>query len=76
MKRNAQQREKFVSPEFKDLVIDPYLLRIENPTVEPGFKDQRNCMTFWGRPPIHVLELAEKLQEKLKACAPGKWIFF
>ncbi|KAK9782741.1 putative 60S ribosomal protein L44 [Seiridium cardinale] len=74
VKRNAQQKEKFISPEFKELIIDPYLLRLENPSIEPGFKDQRNCMTFWGRPPLHVLALAEKLQQKLKACAPNIWL--
>ncbi|KAI1878571.1 hypothetical protein JX265_002748 [Neoarthrinium moseri] len=74
VRRNAQQREKFVSPEFNELIIDPYLLRLENPDIEPGFKDARNCMTFWGRPPIHVLELADKLQQKLQACAPSIWL--
>ncbi|KAH8671354.1 60S ribosomal protein L44 [Xylariales sp. PMI_506] len=73
-KRNALQREKFVSPEFKELLIDPYLLRIENPTIDPGFKDERNCMTFWGRPPIHIIELVETIQQKLKACAPNIWL--
>lgn len=29
-------------------------------------------MTFWGRPPIHVLELAEVIQKKLKDVAPSK----
>jgi hypothetical protein len=72
LKRNAQQREKFVSPEFKELIIDPFLLRLENPSIEPGFQDSRYCMVFWGRPPNHVLELAGKLQEKLKACAPSR----
>ncbi|KAF7534672.1 hypothetical protein G7054_g6029 [Neopestalotiopsis clavispora] len=74
VKRNAQQREKFISPDFKELIVDPYLLRLEDPSIEPGFKDQRNCMTFWGRPPLHVLALAERLQEKLKACAPNIWL--
>ncbi|KAI0134239.1 RNA ligase/cyclic nucleotide phosphodiesterase [Xylariales sp. AK1849] len=74
IKRNTQQREKFISPDFNKLIIDPYLLRLENQAIEPGFKDQRNCMTFWGRPPTHVLELAEKIQQKLKACAPSIWL--
>lgn len=74
-KRNSQQREKFVSPEFKELIIDPFLLRLENKDIEPGFKDPRNCMVFWGRPPTHILELADKIQEKLQACAPSKYQF-
>ncbi|KAK8109857.1 hypothetical protein PG999_007994 [Apiospora kogelbergensis] len=74
IRRNAQQKEKFLSPERPELIIDPWLLRLENPEIEPGFKDQRNCMTFWGRPPMHVLELAEKIQNKLKAVAPNIWL--
>ncbi|KAI0009925.1 60S ribosomal protein L44 [Xylariaceae sp. FL0662B] len=74
VRRNAQQRDKFLDPNFKELIIDPYLLRLENPHIEPGFKDQRNSMTFWGRPPIHILELAEELQKKLKAVAPDIWL--
>ncbi|ORY68765.1 60S ribosomal protein L44 [Pseudomassariella vexata] len=73
-KRNAQQKEKFLSPDFKELIIDPFLLRLENPTIEPGFQDTRYCMTFWGRPPIHALELAGQIQKKLKACAPNIWL--
>ncbi|KAI0479595.1 RNA ligase/cyclic nucleotide phosphodiesterase [Xylaria cf. heliscus] len=73
-RRNAQQKEKFLDADFKELIIDPYLLRLEFPNVEPGFKDPRNCMTFWGRPPIHVLELAGAIQQKLKEVAPNIWL--
>ncbi|KAI0858109.1 RNA ligase/cyclic nucleotide phosphodiesterase [Xylaria cubensis] len=71
-RRNAQQKEKFLDADFKELIIDPYLLRLEHSHVEPGFKDVRNCMTFWGRPPIHVLELAGVIQQKLKEVAPSE----
>ncbi|TRX95244.1 hypothetical protein FHL15_003936 [Xylaria flabelliformis] len=71
-RRNAQQKEKFLDADFKELIIDPYLLRLEHSHVEPGFKDTRNCMTFWGRPPIHVLELAGVIQQKLKEVAPSE----
>ncbi|KAI0514543.1 RNA ligase/cyclic nucleotide phosphodiesterase [Xylaria bambusicola] len=74
LRRNAQQKQKFLDASFQELIIDPYLLRLENPHIEPGFKDTRNCMTFWGRPPIHVLELAGLIQEKLKAVAPDIWL--
>ncbi|KAI0473158.1 60S ribosomal protein L44 [Xylariaceae sp. FL0804] len=73
-RRNAQQKERFLASDFKELIIDPYLLRLENPRVEVGFKDTRYCMTFWGRPPAHVLELAEELQKRLKAVAPNIWL--
>ncbi|KAI1389966.1 RNA ligase/cyclic nucleotide phosphodiesterase [Hypoxylon trugodes] len=74
LRRNAQQREKFLAPDYKELIIDPYLLRLENPQIEPGFKDTRYCMTFWGRPPIHILELADVIQKKLQAVAPSIWL--
>ncbi|KAL7623204.1 hypothetical protein AAE478_006885 [Parahypoxylon ruwenzoriense] len=73
VRRNAQQRDKFLAPDYKELVIDPYLLRLENPEIEPGF-DPRYCMTFWGRPPVHVLMLAEEIQKRLKAVAPNIWL--
>jgi hypothetical protein len=28
-------------------------------------------MVFWARPPVHVIELAAKLQDMLKQKAPG-----
>ncbi|KAI1483021.1 RNA ligase/cyclic nucleotide phosphodiesterase [Daldinia eschscholtzii] len=74
VKRNAQQKAKFLATDYTGLIIDQYLLRLENPQIEPGFKDPRYCMTFWGRPPIHVLDLAEAIQKKLKAVAPALWL--
>ncbi|KAI0179291.1 RNA ligase/cyclic nucleotide phosphodiesterase [Hypoxylon sp. FL1284] len=72
-RRNAQQRENFLASDYTELIIDPFLLRLENPTIEPGF-DTRYCMTFWGRPPIHVLEFAEAIQKKLQDVAPNVWL--
>ncbi|KAJ6443281.1 high-affinity methionine permease [Purpureocillium lavendulum] len=70
-KRNAQQKDKFLSPGFGGLAIDQHLLKLERPHIEPGFRDERNCLVLWARPPIHVIQLAEKLQSMLKAAAPG-----
>jgi hypothetical protein len=71
-KRNEQQKSKFLAPDFQELIIDPYLLRLENPEIEPGFKDERNCLVFWARPPNHIVVLAAKLQMMLKAASPSK----
>ncbi|KJZ79549.1 hypothetical protein HIM_01018 [Hirsutella minnesotensis 3608] len=73
-RRNAQQREKFLAPDFGGLVIDQHLLRLERPSVEPGFRDERNCLVFWARPPTHVLRLASRLQDMLKQAAPNIWL--
>ncbi|KAI5922064.1 RNA ligase/cyclic nucleotide phosphodiesterase [Camillea tinctor] len=31
-------------------------------------------MTFWGRPPIHILKLAGAIQKKLAAVSPNLWL--
>ncbi|KAK0702626.1 RNA ligase/cyclic nucleotide phosphodiesterase [Apiosordaria backusii] len=72
--RNLQQRDKFLSSEFSELIIDPFLLRLENPELEPGFKDPRNCLVFWARPPDHIIRLAAYLQQSLKQAAPNLWL--
>lgn len=69
--RNAQQREKFLAPDYQGLVIDPFLLRLEHPEIQPGFQDTRNCLVFWARPPEHIIQLASQLQRLLKHAAPG-----
>lgn len=70
-KRNTQQNDKFLSPDFSGLAIDQTLLRLERPEVEPGFRDERHCLVLWARPPEHVIQLAAKLQSLLKDVAPG-----
>ncbi|KND89673.1 hypothetical protein TOPH_05672 [Tolypocladium ophioglossoides CBS 100239] len=71
IKRNAQQKAKFLAADFAGLVIDQHLLKLERPDVEPGFRDERHCLVLWARPPIHVICLAAKVQDMLKAAAPG-----
>ncbi|RGP68106.1 ureidoglycolate hydrolase [Fusarium longipes] len=73
-KRNAQQAEKFLATGFEELIIDQTLLRLEDPTVEPGFRDNRNCLVFWARPPDHIIRLATKVNELLKKAAPSVWL--
>jgi hypothetical protein len=68
--------EKFLSSDFEELVIDQTLLRLEDPTVEPGFRDNRNCLVIWARPPDHVIRLASKVNELLKKAAPSEGIQF
>ncbi|OHE91979.1 hypothetical protein CORC01_12715 [Colletotrichum orchidophilum] len=73
-KRNEQQKQKFIAPDFKELIIDPFLLRLENPEMEPGFQDPRNCLVFWARPPDHIVRLSAHLQSLLKKAAPSIWL--
>ncbi|KAG7108806.1 hypothetical protein HYQ44_012170 [Verticillium longisporum] len=73
-KRNQQQKEKFLSSEYKELVIDPFLLRLERPEIEPGFQDPRNCLVFWSRPPDNIIRLSVQIQNLLKKVAPNIWL--
>ncbi len=70
--RNGQQKAKFLTPDFKELIIDPFLFRLEKKKLHPGFEDPRNCLVFWARPPDHVIKLASHLQQRLKEAAPSK----
>ncbi|KAJ7472673.1 RNA ligase/cyclic nucleotide phosphodiesterase [Mycena latifolia] len=71
--RNAEQKAIFISPEFKGLLIDPILLRLEDPSVEPGFVDTRNSMNFIARPPAKVKALIRECQERLLDVVPNIW---
>ncbi|KAK3724526.1 hypothetical protein LTR37_001150 [Vermiconidia calcicola] len=73
--RNAQQRAKFLAPDFLGVTIDDILAKLEDPTIEPGFVDWRNCLVFWARPPQQVRSLIAEVQRRLKdAAAPDLWI--
>lgn len=68
-KRNAQQKEKFLSPDYKELIIDQHLLGLET---KPGFVDERNCLVIWARPSDAVIRLAAQVQAKLQAAASSE----
>ncbi|KAL8357507.1 hypothetical protein RB598_002355 [Gaeumannomyces tritici] len=72
--RNAQQKKKFLAAEFREVITDTILMRLEDPTLEPGFKDPRNSLVVWARPPEHVLQLMGHIQRKLKEVAPHLWL--
>ncbi|KAK3669903.1 hypothetical protein LTR78_010214 [Recurvomyces mirabilis] len=68
--RNAQQREKLLGADFAGVSVDEVLAKLEDPTIEPGFKDWRHCLVFWARPPQSVRDLIGEVQKKLLAVAP------
>ena len=72
VKRNAQQKEKFLSPDFTALSIDQHLLKLEDPRIQPRFRDERHCMVVWARPPDHIIRLVTHLQQLLQKRAPSK----
>ncbi|KAJ8078984.1 hypothetical protein PM082_013268 [Marasmius tenuissimus] len=71
--RNDQQRGKFLAPDFSGVIMDEILARLEDPLIEPGFKDWRHSLVFWARPPQKVRSLIAQVQEKLKEVVPNLW---
>lgn len=69
--RNAQQKAAILAPDYKGVIIDEILRRLEDPTVEPGFEDPRHGIVFWARPPPHIKVLIAQIQERLKAVSPS-----
>ncbi|KAF2747170.1 hypothetical protein M011DRAFT_468057 [Sporormia fimetaria CBS 119925] len=72
--RNAQQKTQLLSPAFKGVNIDPILLRLTDPAIEPGYADPRHCLVFWARPPQHLKDLILKIQKELQTVAPNLWL--
>ena len=57
---------------FPGVSIDPILLRLHNPTIEPGYIDPRHCLVFWGRPTQKIKDLIHRVQQELLTVAPSK----
>lgn len=72
--RNAQQRGKLLDPSFPGVTIDEILAKLEDPSIEPGFKDWRHCLVFWARPTEKVRELIGEVQQRLQEVVPSLWI--
>ncbi|ORY07561.1 RNA ligase/cyclic nucleotide phosphodiesterase [Clohesyomyces aquaticus] len=72
--RNAQQKAKMVDENFPGVTIDPILLRICEPNIEPGYTDPRHCLVFWGRPTQQIKDLIQSVQQELLAVAPNMWL--
>ncbi|KAK7533369.1 RNA ligase/cyclic nucleotide phosphodiesterase [Phyllosticta citribraziliensis] len=71
--RNAQQKEKLLSSDFKGVSVDPILLRLERPDIEPGFRDTRHCLVFWARPPQKIKNLVAEVQRRVGSVVPNLW---
>ena len=51
--------------------IDPILLRLNDPTIEPEYVDPRHCLVFWGRPTQKIKHLIDRVQQELLTVAPS-----
>jgi vesicle-fusing ATPase len=58
--------------DFAGVTIDPILLRLSDPTIEPEYVDPRHCFVIWARPPQRVRDLILRIQNELLAVAPSK----
>ena len=72
--RNAQQRSKLLASDFPGVTVDEILAKLEDPSIEPGFKDWRHCLVFWARPTEKVRSLIAQVQQKLQDIVPNLWI--
>ncbi|KAF2688014.1 AAA-domain-containing protein [Lentithecium fluviatile CBS 122367] len=72
--RNAQQKVKLLDENFPGPSIDPVLLRLSDPTLEPGYVDPRHCFVFWGRPTQKIKQLIHRVQQDLLTVAPNLWL--
>lgn len=72
--RNELQKANLLSPEFSGVSIDSILLRLERPSIEPGFVDPRNCLVFWARPTEKIKHLIDRVQKELLTVAPNLWL--
>ncbi|KAI5858470.1 RNA ligase/cyclic nucleotide phosphodiesterase [Tricharina praecox] len=87
--RNANQRTRLLSADFPGVTIDPILQELEytrdSPAVQYAFPgsprkrredeiDPRNCLVYWARPTVPVMDLIGLIQLKLKELAPDLWI--
>lgn len=70
--RNSQQKAKMLDADFPGVSIDPILLRLHDPTIEPGFVDPRHCLVLWGRPTTQVKDLIHRVQQELLTVAPSE----
>ena len=70
--RNSQQKAKMLDMSFNGVNIDQILLRLEDPTIEPGYTDPRHCLVFWARPTQKVKDLISQVQQELLTVAPSK----
>ena len=59
---------------FAGVSIDPILLRLSDPSIEPGYLDPRHCLVFWGRPTTQIKDLIHRVQQELLTVAPSNAI--
>lgn len=71
--RNAQQKTKLLDAQFSGVSIDQILLRLHDPSIEPGYADPRHCFVFWGRPTQQIKDVIKHVQQELRTVAPSRW---
>ncbi|OKL60776.1 hypothetical protein UA08_04442 [Talaromyces atroroseus] len=71
--RNEVQRSIILDPSFSAWTLDPILAKLDGPNKDPGFVDDRFCLVFWGRPPRHIRDMIDNIQQELRSVVPDMW---
>lgn len=75
--RNARFKATILSSDFPGWTVDEILSRLhaqeneDDNKGEPRFVDPRNNLAFYARPPQHIRELIDEIQQELKSVAPS-----
>ncbi|RMZ85273.1 hypothetical protein DV738_g175, partial [Chaetothyriales sp. CBS 135597] len=72
--RNLRQKADILADNFSGWVLDEHLTRLDGPQRDTNYRDPRNCLVFWARPPQKVKNLVQIIQQKLKDAAPNLWL--
>ncbi|KAG9236344.1 RNA ligase/cyclic nucleotide phosphodiesterase [Amylocarpus encephaloides] len=68
--RNDRLKTQMLSRELQGVKTDEFLLRALQ---QPNYQDPRNNLCVWARPTRAVGGMIEKVQQELRALAPGIW---
>ncbi|KAJ5287032.1 hypothetical protein N7478_002718 [Penicillium angulare] len=74
--RNAQFKEILLIPGFREWKFDEVLEKIlEADQGIAQYKDTRNNLSFWARPPKHIRKLVYDIQQEIASVAgPSLWL--
>ncbi|KAI9883355.1 MAG: snoRNA-binding rRNA-processing protein [Watsoniomyces obsoletus] len=73
-RRNAQKKDELLHPSYQGVSLDPVLMKSMIHPDAGGEPDWRHCLVFWARPPQHVRDVINEVQQRLLAVLPNLWL--
>lgn len=72
--RNAQYKSKILDVDFPGWSVDEILKKLtsSNSSADGQFIDTRHNLSFWARPPRHIRDLVDEIQQEIRAIAPSQ----